>query len=404
MRNKLLILTILVSIVASCKKDDSTEVPPVVLSDKNSITSFQLDIGGETATAIIDQEKRTIIFNTVDADLNALVPIINYSEKASINPTESVAQNFTQEVTYTVYAENGEPNVYRVIVNNISSESSILAFQLLINGKTYDGSIDNEAATIYIETDQMVDNADAVITVSEGAEIEPIINNPQNFYQPVEYILTAENGSTKTFTVTTKAYSFFSNGSKMFYSNAIAWASGTGIDISATNSSVVLENEQNSYVLIPTNPNSSTYTNGMPFNSFSFSFPEDIVSATDYKLKYLINGEVKTETNYEVDVIAENVPNPISLNQELYVWKDTLILTGENLPDTISIPSNGSIFIIKNSNNYDLAVNNTRTELTLTLDYHYLFPSYFARPQEEKTITLYGPNLRVGATIQTTFK
>src|SRR5690606_14857288 len=129
-------------------------------------------------------------------------------------------------------------------------------------------------------------------------------------------------------------------------------------------------------------------SNGMPYNSFTYSFPDNIVTAADYKLKYLIDGEVKTTSTFNIDVLADNVPSVTSLNQNLYVVNDILLITGENLPDTISIPSNGSVFIIKNSNNYDLEVNNERTELTLTLDYYNLFPSYYGRTEEEKTITL----------------
>lgn len=397
------ILAILLSITTSCKKDDGPAPPPPEPSSENLINSFELNINGQLISGTIDQPKRLITFNTEDADLNAITPTIDFSDKARIEPAPNIAQNFNSEVSYTVYAENGDPNVYRVVVNNQSSAKQILSFQLQVNGKIYEGEVDEDASTIYVETDQRVDSADAVIFVSEGATVSPVKENPQNFYESVEYIVTGENGSTRKYSVTTRAFEFFGNGFKSFYSNAIAGANGPGIDLSIPNSSVILENSQNSYTLEILNSSTSTYSNGMPVGGFSFYFPENIETATDYRLKFLIDGEVKTEANYELDVLAENVPVPISLNQDLYVWNDVLTLTGENLPDTISIPSNGSLFIIKNSNSYDLEVNDERTELTLTLDYYGLFPSYYARPQEEKTITLYGPGLRVGTTIQAVF-
>ncbi len=404
-------LIFILIVFSACQSDDQEIIKiiePYVeepLEEGNLITSFQLSIGGSTVSGTINQEERLITIDAEDADLSSIQPIIEYSNKATLSPAVTVAQNFNEEVIYKVVAENGDPNIYRVVVNNISSSNDILGFQLYIHGKTYQGMVDNDAATIYVETDQIVDVAEVVFSVSDGAIVAPVKPNPQNFYEPVEYIVTAENGTTKSYTLTTKAYAFFNNGVNLFYSNAISSASGTGIDLSIPNASIVIENGQNSYTLqnILTT-SSSNYSNGMPYNSFTYSFPDNIVTAADYKLKYLIDGEVKTTSTFNIDVLADNVPIITSLNQSIYVVNDILLITGENLPDTISIPSNGSIFIIKKSNNYDLEVNNERTELTLTLDYYYLFPAYFGRPQEDKIITLYGPNLRVGPTVATIFK
>jgi hypothetical protein len=405
MKNTIFILILFFGVFTSCQKDDDMETPPVVLSDKHEITSFELTIKGVSVVGTIDQNEKLITLDTEDADLSSLVPKIEYSEKSTISPAVTEAQNFNNEVAYTVIAENGESSIYRVVVNNVSSNKDILSFQLLIDTKSYEGAVDNDSKTLYVEADNTLDTADIVFSLPEGASIAPVKEGSQNFYLPVEYIVTAENGTTVTYTLTAKAFKFFNNNYKVFYSNATAITSGTGIALSVPNSSVVLENEQNSYTLQDTNITStSTYTNGMPFNAFSFSFPDNIATATDYKLKYLIDGEVKTISTFNIDVLAENVPVITSLNQELYVRNDILIITGENLPNTISIPSNGSIFIIENSNNYDLTVNNQKTELTLTLDYGYLFPSYFGSSEEEKTITLYGPNGRVGTTVNTIFK
>jgi hypothetical protein len=405
MKNTSFILILFIGILTSCQKDDDSDTSPVVLSDKNQITSFQLNIAGELVSGEINETDKYITFNTEDADLTSLVPIIEYSDKATISPAPNVSQNFENEVSYTLIAENGESNIYRVLVNNVSSNTNILGFQLLIDGKVYEGKVDNTAKTLYAETDNILDSADIVFSLPEGTSISSVKEDPQNFYLPVEYIVTAENGTTATFTLTAKAFNFFGSNAKLFYSDATAIASGTGIDLSVPNSSIVLENEQNSYTIqnILTT-NSSSYTNGMPFNAFSYRFPDYIATATNYKLKYLIDGEVKTTSTFNIDVLAENVPVINSLNQDKYSWNDILIISGKNLPETISIPSNGSLFIIQNSGSYDLTVNNERTELTLTLDYHYLFPSYFGRPETEKTITLYGPNRRIGTTINTIFK
>ncbi|WP_282143145.1 DUF5018 domain-containing protein [Cellulophaga baltica] len=407
MKNIIFILVLFVGVLSSCKKDDAPETPKeVVLSTENQIISFQLNIEGTLVTGSIDETNKLITLDTEDADVTSLVPIIEYSDDSTISPAVNVSQNFENEVAYTIIAENGDSNIYRVVVNNISSNTAILNFQLLINAKTYEGTIDNDSKTLYVETDYTLETADIVFSLPEGTSITPVLEGTPNFYLPIEYIITAENGETTIYTLTTKAYYFFDNNSNhLFYSDATAGFSGTGLDLTIPNSSIIIENEQNSYTIQNTIiSNSSTYTNGMPFDAFRCTFPDNITTATDYKIKYLIDGEVKTVSDFNIDVLAENVPVITSLNQEKYAWNDILIITGENLPDIISIPSNGSLFIIQNSNSYDLTVNNDRTQLTLTLDYSYLFPSYFGRPEGEKTITLYGTNRRIGTTINTIFK
>ncbi|WP_233900413.1 DUF5018 domain-containing protein [Tenacibaculum piscium] len=413
MKNKIFIVILFFGVLFSCQKEDAPEITPeilpVVLNNKNKITSFQLNIAGKLISGVINQTNKIITLNTEDSDLTSLVPIIEYSDKSSISPVVNISQNFENEIVYTIIAENGASNIYRVIVNNISSNTDILNFKLLINAKKYEGTVDNDAKTLYVETDNTLETANIVFSIPDGASILPVKEGPQNFYLPVEYIVTAENGKTSTFTLTTKAFQFFDNHYKMFYSNATAIISGTGIDLSVPNSTLVLENEQNSYIIKNTSiTNSSNYTNGMSFNTFRYSFPDNIATATNYKLKYLIDGNVKTVSTFNIDVLAEDIPIITSLNKNRYFSGDILIITGENLPNTISIPSNGSVFMISSSSSisygFDLTVNNKKTELTVTLGYSYLFPSYFGNSEQEKTITLYGENRRVGTTINTIFK
>jgi hypothetical protein len=109
-----LVCTFLVLI--SCSKDTEPDLP-IVLSSQNTITSFTLTVNGEIIDGTIDQMAKTISFSLVGAGLSSLKPIIQYSDKARISPLENANQNFNNEVTYTVYAENGDSNIYRVIVN-----------------------------------------------------------------------------------------------------------------------------------------------------------------------------------------------------------------------------------------------------------------------------------------------
>lgn len=378
-------------------------------SSSNQIYSFGLTHNGEQINGEINETSKTITFDAKGLETDTeIAPYIEFSINSSISPLPSEPQDFNYPVEYTVTAKNGEQSVYTILAENtpFSSEKKILSFQLQVADKSFDGVIDEASRQITVEADTLIDDAVANLTISDLATFEPVKEGVQNFYEEVEYKVTAEDGSSSIYTVKARAYSIFLHKKAYYYANAEGIISGTGIDITIPNSSLVLENSSNSYSLVPSNYSSSTYTNGMPFSGFKFTFPPNVQTATDYKLKFKIGDEIKTESAFEVDVMAEDMPLPISLNQDVYHWKDILVMTGENLNGVISIPSNGSLYMIWNTVNYDLEVNPDRTELTLTLDNYSLFPSYYARPPEEKTITLYGPNptRRVGPTIKTVFE
>ncbi|GAB5476059.1 MAG: hypothetical protein Mars2KO_41580 [Maribacter sp.] len=385
MKTYILYITLFLSILGSCKKDDVPAEIPVPLSDENLISSFQINISGELINGSIDQQNGLITVETEDADLNSIVPVIEYSDKARISPKINISQNFNNEVVYTIFAENGDSKVYRVVVINSSSEKQVLGFQLQINGAIYEGDIDNDAATIYVETDQRLESADAVIFVSEGATVTTVNEGPVNFYLPVEYIITAENGTTKIFTLTSKAFEFYDNYGKKYYSNARAVIGGTGLDISIPNSSVVLENDTNSYVLNTEDLNMSTGSDGRNFTAFYYTFPEDMVTATNYKIKYKIGDEVKTESNFLMDVVADDLPIITSSNQTVYQRDDTLILSGTNLVPGLWIYAwNGLVYGY--GDNY-ITVNNEKTELTLPLTRTSdMFPSSGGQSENYSTI------------------
>ena len=83
--------------------------------NEKSILSFRfdaLDVDG-----IIDEVARRISFVLpAETDVTQLVPTIEVSEGATVEPASGVAQDFTNPVTYTVTAQNGTTAVYTVMV------------------------------------------------------------------------------------------------------------------------------------------------------------------------------------------------------------------------------------------------------------------------------------------------
>ncbi len=87
-------------------------------SSAKVITSFKFlasdnDALSEDIEADIDEEDKTItIAISSEIDVTALKPTISLSDKATIDPDNKVAMDFTNDVTYTVTAEDGSKVEY----------------------------------------------------------------------------------------------------------------------------------------------------------------------------------------------------------------------------------------------------------------------------------------------------
>ncbi len=92
----------------SCEKDDAKQ-----------IIAFSFSV--PPAVGVIDELAKSITVNVPEGtEVTALTPTIKVSEKATLNPSPWVVQNFTNPVKYTVTAENGSTAIYIVtlIVSN----------------------------------------------------------------------------------------------------------------------------------------------------------------------------------------------------------------------------------------------------------------------------------------------
>lgn len=406
MKKLISLLSLIMVVFLSCSKEEEPSIPPV-LSDQNLIISFKLTINNEVLNGVIDQTAKTIYFSVAGADLNSLIPTVDYSDKARLSPSETTPQNFSVEVPYTVYAENGEPNVYRVIIDNrpLSTENKILSFSVNVNNETIEAVIDHDTKFVSLDIGSIDKSAlIPTISISEYSTISPQGETAQNFESPIIYTVTAENGTISEYTVIANMPEIPNYGASvhLYYIRASTMVSGKFLDPDKPGAELYLFDGTNKYPLTILRTESYSSQERITVFNIFIKIPENVPTYNNFKIVYKTN-DLEVESEYLIDIVAENAPRPISLNQDSYYRDDILIIAGENLTDMISIPSNGSIFLIENSNNYDYTVNPERTEVRLTLDYYYLFPSYFARDPQEKNITFLGPERRVGESISAIF-
>ncbi len=412
---KKLCLFLLSVLVLSCSKEEE-ELRE--LSSKNLISSFILNIDGEQLEGEIDQQERTISFSTEGKDISSLKPNVAFSENAKIAPSPNLAQDFREMVSYTVYAEDGTPNVYRVIVSNrsISSDNEINSLTFEVDGKTIQASIDRKTGIVHADVPFTEINAlTPTISLPDHASIDPPLGKALDFTAPVNYTVTAENGDSRTYLVQVNEPKiervigrYFPDNQK-FYVGAEAGIMGRFLMNEGVNPNVYLFDGSKKYQLknLEYHFSYTDTSSGIDYYAVTFVIP-DGTPTNMYKV-------VLEKQGYKVefegfDVKFENAPNPQSLSQEIFEREDVLKIYGEHLTDGIIIPSNGSDYLLfnySNSSKVNIWVNEDGTEMNFKADYNYhrLYPSYYGREPQEKKITFFDPeSMRIGRSIKTMFK
>jgi uncharacterized repeat protein (TIGR02543 family) len=134
------------------------------------------------------------------SEISNLTPSITVPSGATVSPASGVAQNFSEAVQYTVTTEDGSSLTYNAMVKN--SRTRLITFDFSEPAAT--GSIDEEAKTVDVIVPYATNPGALVstITLSPKATVSPASGVAQNFSSPVDYTVTAEDGSTEVYTVT----------------------------------------------------------------------------------------------------------------------------------------------------------------------------------------------------------
>lgn len=363
----------------NCSSDDGPS-----LSSENKIESFIINYNDLSYEGKINHASRLVSLETVGLEqANSIIPEIEISDNATIYPNSNLAQNFNESIEYIITAENGEQAIYKINTINkpYSVEKDILSFNFNVDGEIFQGEIDQDLNKIEVTTYKDITNISPEIVVSDFATISPLPTEKLDFSYPVEYTVTAEDGSTKIYTVIVNKQEINSTIERC-YIRATSFARVTFLDISKGDYELFLENQANSYKL--NYFDLQVWDNaGKTTTNFYFTFDEKIVTAGDYKLRFRLDGKVKAETPYVIDVLAENAPKINSASETSYHYTDTLILQGENLVPGLIIPANGYIYSF---NDRYVIVNEEKTEIVMELSVNRaMFPSWLGQPSPRPT-------------------
>ncbi|GAB4340447.1 MAG: hypothetical protein OHK0038_19940 [Flammeovirgaceae bacterium] len=270
------------------------------VNNSKQITAFSLTVNpcgsNQTVNGTIDHDAGTITITVpFGSTINSLTPSITHTG-ASISP--SGAQNFTSPVIYTVTAQDASTKDYTVTVStaSASTEADITDFKFNISSIIYTGTINEGASpnpTISVElpTATDVSSLTPTITTSSCASVNP--SGAQNFSSPVNYIVTAQDGTTtKTYTVdVTFAAPSSAKDILTFVINSV-----NGV-ISGTNITVTLPTGTNVTSLTPT-ITVSEFASVSPSSGSSQNFTNDVV--------YTVTAQDGTTKQYTVSVVLSD--------------------------------------------------------------------------------------------------
>lgn len=173
-------------------------------SNENDIITFE--VGGQIGASIINDETHTInITVPFGTDLTNITPIFTISDLAASNPETGAAQNFTNPVSYTITAESGVTQIWVVTITPEpgSTENDILTFQIE-DGQVTPSIINAENHTVSLEIGPSLDitSLTPAITISQFATINPLNGVVRDFTNPVNYTVTAQDGTPQIWVVT----------------------------------------------------------------------------------------------------------------------------------------------------------------------------------------------------------
>ena len=147
--------------------------------NEKSILSFRFD--ALDADGIIDEVARKIDFVLpAETDVTQLVPSIEVSEGATVEPASGVAQDFTNPVTYTVTAQNGTTASYIVTVVVEGGEVEPTGKTVLIKDFTGARCVNCPGAAEYAHNlqHQLDEDHIFILSVHAGYQAQPVGSFP----------------------------------------------------------------------------------------------------------------------------------------------------------------------------------------------------------------------------------
>lgn len=193
----------------------SVKVTAAAGSSAKNITNFA--VNGSMGNAVITDTSDTAGTITVTMPagvaLSTLAPTFTIPDTASVSPVSGTARDFSTSsatpLEYTVTAQDNSTKVYKVTITNAagSSAKDITGFTVpnMVGSAVINSTTAPYTVTAVVKYGTGLTSLTPTITTSQYATISPASLAAQNFTNPIPYTVTAQDGSTKAYTVTITA-------------------------------------------------------------------------------------------------------------------------------------------------------------------------------------------------------
>lgn len=183
---------IIVILFVCCQKE-------AAYSDENTI--LDVSIPNINSTVSISEDK--VVLNVdKSVDISNLTLLFEISRHATISPKSGLAHDFANPIVFRVVSESGlsKPYTVSVVKESYGAEKAITSCYLA--NIQHSALVSENSISIRVPKYTDITSLSPFFELSEFASISPKSGSAQSFIRPVEYTVTAEDGTEKKYTVT----------------------------------------------------------------------------------------------------------------------------------------------------------------------------------------------------------
>jgi hypothetical protein len=173
----------------------------VALNPAKAITAFAI-AGPVSAAGVIEETAKTITVNVpYGTNVTSMTATATHTG-ASIDPNPGTARSYAGPVTYTVTAADGTSQAYTVTVHVALNPAKAKTAFAIAGPVSAVGAIDETAKTITVNVPYGTDVTSMTAAATHtGASISPDPAAARSYAGPVEYTVTAADGTSRAYTV-----------------------------------------------------------------------------------------------------------------------------------------------------------------------------------------------------------
>lgn len=196
----LIVSALAMSFIISCNGNNGNNPES---SNSKQLTEFYFE--SPPSTGIIDESAKTVSVTVpFGTEVTSLIALFSTTGvKTTINDVEQTSgvteNDFSNPVTYTVTAEDNSNAQYEVTVIIAESDAKDITSFAIVGQVSSD--INGTDITVNMPSGTDISSLTTEITHT-GVDINPASGEVQDFSSPVIYTVTADDGSTKEYTVT----------------------------------------------------------------------------------------------------------------------------------------------------------------------------------------------------------